>query len=361
MSTSRADDTDSDLGVDLDRLAGWLDGQGIGEGPLEDVRPLGGGTQNVMLRFRRGDHDLVFRRGPRHLRPRSNDSLRRELQVLRALDATDVPHPRAVAAGEEDVEGFGGSVFYLMEPVDGFNPAVEVPAPYDGDPALRHRAGLSVARALARLAAVDHVAVGLGDLGRAEGFLERQVARWRSELASHADLEGYDGALLPGVEELGGWLEAHRPAVWEPGLLHGDYHLANVMLARDGGDVAAIVDWEMCTVGDPLMDLGALLITWYRGDPLEVVDAAIARAGGLPTREELLAEYADHSTRDLGAIDWYVAMAGFKLAIVLEGTYARACAGLAPRDIGERMHASALVLIDRAIEAAGMRTQEDSS
>lgn len=351
----------NDLGVDLERLADWLDEQGIGEGRLEDVRPLGGGTQNVMLRFRRGDQDLVLRRGPRHLRPRSNDSLRRELRVLRALDSTDVPHPRAVAAGEEDVEGFGGSVFYVMEPIHGFNPAVEVPAPYDADVSLRHRAGLSVVRALAGLAAVDHVAVGLGDLGRAEGFLERQVERWRSELASYAALDGYDGVLLPGVDELGDWLEAHRPATWEPGLLHGDYHLANVMIAPDGGDVAAIVDWEMCTVGDPLMDLGALLITWHRGDPLEVVDAAMARAGGLPTREQLVAEYAAHSARDLGGVDWYVAMAGFKLAIVLEGTYARSLAGLAPRDIGDRMHASALVLIDRARQAAGIGDHEGSS
>src|SRR5699024_9592072 len=132
----------------------------------EDVRPLGGGTQNIMLRFRSGGREFVFRRGPRHLRPRSNDSLRRELKVLRALEGTDVPHPRAVASGEDDVEGFGGSVFYVMDPIDGFNPSVEVPAPYDNASALRHRTGLSVVRALAQLAAVDHEVVGLGDLGR---------------------------------------------------------------------------------------------------------------------------------------------------------------------------------------------------
>lgn len=344
----------SDLGVDLDRLTAWLDDEGIGSGPLTDVRPLGGGTQNVMLRLRRGERDLVFRRGPRHLRPRSNDALRRELKVLVALDATDVPHPRAIASAEADVEGFGGAVFYVMEPVTGFNPAVEVPAPYDTDPALRHRAGLAVARALAGLGAVDHVAVGLGDLGRPEGFLERQVPRWRAELASYSGHEGYDGPQLPGIEELGDWLEANRPAEWSPGLIHGDYHLANVMLAPEGGDVAAIVDWEMCTVGDPLMDLGALLVTWYRGEETEVVDAALARAGGIPTPEELVAEYAAHSVRDVTAIDWYVAMAGFKLGIVLEGTYARSLAGLAPRDIGESQHAATLVLLRRAREAAGL-------
>lgn len=350
-------DVGVDLGVDLDRLEAWLDEQGIGEGPLSDVRPLGGGTQNVMLRFTRGGRDLVFRRGPRHLRPRSNDSLRRELKVLTALEGTDVPHPRFLASAEDDVDGFGGAVFYLMEPVDGFNPAVELPAPYDGDAELRHRAGLSVARALAGLGAVDHVAVGLGDLGKPEGFLERQVPRWRAELASYSSHEGYDGPAIPGVEELGDWLEAHRPTDWTPGLIHGDYHLANVMLHPTSGEVAAIVDWEMCTVGDPLMDLGALLVTWHRDAPFEIVDAAVSRAGGMPSPEELVAEYAAHSARDLTdprTVDWYVAMAGFKLGIVLEGTYARACAGLAPRDVGERQHACTLVLIERARAAAGL-------
>lgn len=349
------------LGVDLDRLATWLEEKGIAQGVLKDVRPIGGGTQNVMLRFRQGDRDLVFRRGPQHLRPRSNDSLRRELTVLRALEGTEVPHPRVVAWGEDDIPGFGGAVFYLMEPIEGFNPAVEIPAPYDDDASLRHRAGLSVVRALAGFAAVDHEAIGLSDLGRAEGFLERQVPRWRSELASYADLDGYDSTGLVGVDELGDWLETHRPAQWTPGLLHGDFHLANVMLAPESGEVAAIVDWEMCTVGDPLMDLGALLITWHRGEAVEVVDAALARAGGLPTPDQLVAEYAAHSQRDLSGINWYVAMAGFKLGIILEGTHARACAGLASREVGDRLHAAAVILIARAREAAGLDVGVDAS
>ncbi|WP_134765635.1 phosphotransferase family protein [Nocardioides sp. 1609] len=342
-----------DHGVDLDVLLGWLDAEGLGAGPVTDVRPLGGGTQNIMLRLRRGDRDLVLRRGPRHLRPRSNDALRREIRVLAGLAGTDVPHPRLVAACL-DTDVLDGAVFYLMEPVDGFNPALELPEPYAGDPALRHRAGLAVARALAAYGAVDHEAVGLGDLGKPVGFLERQVERWRGELASYSSLAGYAGPDLPGVDALGDWLDAHRPVDWTPGLIHGDYHLANVMLTPTSGDVAAIVDLEMATVGDPLLDLGALLATWPRGDDVEVVDAAIGRAGGLPTREELVRHYGEHSTRDLGAVDWYVAMACFKLGIVLEGTYARSRAGLAPRDVGDRLHAATLVLLRRAREVAGV-------
>lgn len=339
-------------GVDLDAVTGWLDAQGLGSGPITGVRPLGGGTQNVMVRLRRGDLDLVLRRGPRHLRPRSNDALRREIRVLTALAGTSVPHPRLVAACL-DPEVLDGAVFYLMEPVDGFNPALELPEPYAGDAALRHRAGLAVAAALADYAAVDHEAAGLGDLGRPVGFLERQVARWRAELASYDALAGYPGPDLPGVERLGDWLEANRPPEWTPGLIHGDYHLANVMLTPTSGEVAAVVDLEMATVGDPLLDLGALLATWPRGDEVEVVDAAIGRAGGLPTSDQLVRHYAERSTRDLRAVDWYVAMACFKLGIVLEGTYARSCAGLAPRAVGEQLHTATLVLLARAREVAG--------
>ena len=341
-----------DPGIDLAVLTAWLDDQGVGSGPITDVTTLGGGTQNVMLRFRRADRDLVVRRGPRHLRTRSNDAMRREIKVLSALSGTAVPHPALVAACT-DTDVLGDAVFYVMEPVVGFNPAVEVPAPYADDPALRHRSGLSVARALATLGAVDHDAVGLGDLGRPVGFLERQVERWRAELASYAELAGYPGPDLPGVEPLGDWLEANRPGEWTPGLIHGDYHLANVMLTPEDGQVAAVVDWEMCTVGDPLLDLGALLATWPRGDEVEVVDAALGRLPGLPTRDELVVEYGEHSARDLSAVDWYVAMACFKLAIVLEGTHARACAGLAPRAVGEQLHGAALVLLDRARHSAG--------
>lgn len=343
----------TDLGVDLAALDAWLDDQGLGSGPSADVRPLGGGTQNIMLRLRRGDRDLVLRRGPRHLRPRSNDAMSREIRVLEGLASTDVPHPRLVAACL-DTDVLAGAVFYLMEPVTGFNPALEVPAPYADDVGLRHRSGLAVAAALASYGAVDHEAVGLGDLGKPVGFLERQVDRWRAELASYSEVAGYDGPQLPGVEVLGDWLDANRPSGWTPGLIHGDYHLANVMLTPASGEVAAIVDFEMATVGDPLLDLGALIATWPRGDDIEVVDAAIGHSGGLPTRAEVARHYGERSTRDLRALDWYVAMACFKLGIVLEGTYARSCAGLAPRSVGEQLHAATLVLLARGREAAGV-------
>ncbi|MGE4428315.1 MAG: phosphotransferase family protein [Solirubrobacteraceae bacterium] len=340
--------TDAPDVVDVDAVAAWMDDERLGAGPLEDVTPVGGGTQNVMLRFRRGDRELVLRRGPRHLRPRSNDALRREIRVLRALADTDVRCPRIVAAGE-DTGPFGGSVGYLMTPVDGFNATVALPDLHAGDASVRHRMGLDAVDALATLHAVDHAAVGLGDLGRPEGFLERQVPRWLGELDGYAQLDGYPGPQLPGLDETAAWLEEHRPAAFVPGIVHGDYHLANLMFAPDGPRVAAIVDWEMCTVGDPLLDLGWLLATWP-DERSAAVAGAIGTTGGLPEPAELIDRYAQRSTRDLGAIDWYTVLACFKLGIVLEGTHARACAGKASRETGDFLHAVAVDLFERARE-----------
>ena len=154
-----------------------MDDQGLPRGPLERIELLAGGTQNVLVRFARAGREYVLRRGPRHLRPKSNDALRREARVLAALADTDVPHPRFIA-GCLDESVMGGAVFYLMEPVDGFNPTTGLPALHASDPAIRHEMGLEAADAIARLGRVDHLAVGLADFGRPEGFLERQVPRW---------------------------------------------------------------------------------------------------------------------------------------------------------------------------------------
>lgn len=244
----------------------------------------------------------------------------------------------------------GGAVFYLMADVEGFNPTVELPDRHAADPALRHEMGLSAARAAAVLGETDHGALGLADLGHPEGFLARQVGRWLRELDSYTALDGYPGPSLPGVGGIADWLERYRPPEARPGLVHGDYHLANLLYSRTGAQVAAVVDWEMVTVGDPLLDLGWLLATWpgpegATGSPRP---SALGAAGGLPTPEELVAAYSGHSSRDVSAITWYRVLACFKLGIVLEGTHARACAGLAPPAIGDRLHAHALSLFAQA-------------
>lgn len=336
-----------DAGIDLDAVRAWMDGQSLGSGPLTDVRPITGGTQNVMLRFDRDGRDYVLRRGPLHLRPRSNDVIARETRVLDALAGTDVPHARLIAACL-DTEVMGGAVFYLMEPLDGFCASVELPALHAADADVRHAMGLRMVDALARLGAVDHAAVGLSDFGRPEGFHERQVPRWQAELASYDALQGYPGADIGNVDAVAAWLDLHRPRDWQPGLMHGDYHASNVMFSRAGPDVVAVVDWEMCTVGDPLLDLGWLLATWQLpGGPSEF-GGHLARAGGLATPEELLARYAHQSPRSVEGIEWYVVLACFKLGIILEGTHARSLAGKAPLEIGEQLHRTTLRLFERA-------------
>ena len=332
--------------VDLEALTRWGNREGL-SGTVTDVTRIGGGTQNVVLRLRWDGRDLVLRRPPEHPRPGSDRTLLREIRVLSALAGTDVPHPGFVA-GCTDTDVLG-VVFYLMEAVDGDNPGEELGEPYRSDADARYRAALDTATAIARLAAVDHEAIGLGDLGRPDGFLERQVSRWLDHLASYDQVPEYRGTRLPHVGELADWLRDHLPQQSRPGLVHGDYHLNNVLLDPVTPRVAAVVDWEMCTVGDPLLDLGWLLVTWPNGHGDEAMTGGrLAELGGLPGRDELVEAYARGSDRDLSAVDWYTVLAGFKLAIVIEGTYARSLAGQAPPEVGLRLHRSAVARLEYA-------------
>ena len=183
-------------GVDLAALTTWMDGQGLGSGPLEDVEVLAGGTQNVLVRFARAGRSYVLRRPPLHKRANSDETMRREARVLAALAGSDVPHPALIAACP-DTEVLGAA-FYLMEPIEGFNPSSGLPEPHRSDPAMRRAMGFSMVDAIASLALVDHEAVGLGDFGKPEGWLERQVGRWQGQLDSYAELDGYPGPRHPG-------------------------------------------------------------------------------------------------------------------------------------------------------------------
>ena len=333
--------------VDLDRLAQWMDSQSLDEGPITDVVPLTGGTQNLLLRFQRGGRHYVLRRPPAHPRTDGNGTMRREIRVLTGLANTDVPHARLIAGCDDPT--VLGAVFYLMEPVDGFNACAGMPALHAGDPTVRHAMGLAVADGAASLGRVVPAEVGLSDLGRLDGFLERQAQRWRKQLDGYSEFEGWSGpAALPGVDAVGRWLETNRPATFTPGLMHGDYHIANVMFRPDGPQLAAIVDWELAVQGDPLLDLGWLLATWPDADGESVGPDVPQPWHGFPRADELVERYALGSQRDLTHVNWYAVLACYKLGILLEGTHARACAGKAPRDTGEQLHATARKLFERA-------------
>lgn len=332
--------------IDLGALARWMDGRGLSQGAIESPHTLSGGTQNILLHFARGGESFVLRRPPRRKRPESDEVMRREMRVLAALSKSDVPHPRLIA-GETD-EGVLGAAFYLMAPVEGFNPTQGLPSLHAGDPAIRRRMGEAMVDGIVALSHVDPARVE-GVFGSLDGWLERQVPRWRAQLESYAKFEGWTGlAALPGVDAICAWLEANRPATMRPGLIHGDYHLANVMFRPDGPELAAIVDWELASRGDPLLDLGWLTATWRDPDESEQ-RVAVQPWDGFPSLPEIVDRYLDATGRSVAEARWYAVLAPFKLGAILEGSHARACAGLTPKPIGDALHAHTIQLFERAL------------
>ena len=345
--------------VDPERLGAWMDGQGLpGGGEPIASRFVSGGASNEIFEVSRGGHRWALRRPPRRVPPGRNETMMREYRILAALDGTDVPHARAAGAcGDPEVLG---AAFYLMDFVDGWSPISEPewPEPFYSD--LDARAGLAyeLVEAIARLSRVDWRAGGLEGLGRPDGFHERQVDRW------HAHLERFKFRDLPGLDAAGDWLRGRKPRSYEPGIMHGDYQFANVMFHHGApARMAAIVDWEMGTVGDPLLDLAWVVMGWPddtgggpTGDGGDDDEAPAGRRvggyvdyTGMPGRDDLLERYASVSGRDTDEIDYYVILARFKMAIVLEGGYARYVAGGADNP---KMEAFGPVVLDMARAAA---------
>jgi aminoglycoside phosphotransferase (APT) family kinase protein len=308
---------------DLETLARWMDRSGVpGKGELPRLTPLGGGSQNELSLVERGGKKMVMRRPPANAVADRLDGIRREHRLVKALAGADVPHARYVA-GTDDPDVLG-MPFYLMEAVDGWCPSDVQgwPAPFDRDLTARRGLALELARGAALLSKVDWQARGLEGFGRPENFHERQVDRW---LAFLARIRCRD---LPGLDEAAAWLRTHRPRHWSPGIMHGDYQFANVMYRHGApAELAAIIDWEMTTIGDPLLDLGWVLVAWGP----EADDMAQARyvdMAGMPSRDEMLAHYEKHSGRSTEDIDYYVVLARFKLGIVLEQSYSRFLSGV---------------------------------
>ena len=324
-------------------LRDWVRAEGIGT-DVTDVVPLAGGSQNVVVRLRIDGRSLVLRRPPPHPRPNSNRTMQREIAVLRTLAGSAVPHPAIVAScADLDVLGV---VFYLMDEVDGFNPGNEITPAYVRDPAMRHQVGLNYAADVARLGQASWAGSELEAWKRPGSFLERQVPQWRSAANAYRQQDGYAHDSLPGVDELCDWLEANLPpAGYQPGIVHGDIHLNNTMLRREVPEVAAFVDWEMCTIGDPLLDLGWMLVCWpISPNPLGSA-GYLAELGGLAQRGELLEAYHGAGGLRTEHLDWYLALACLKLGVVIEGTWARYLAGAATREAGQRLHDSAVTLM----------------
>jgi aminoglycoside phosphotransferase (APT) family kinase protein len=334
---------------DPGRLCAWLDVQKLGSGPLRNARTLAGGTQNILIRFDRGDESFVLRRPVLHPRPEAVKTIQREATVLRALSNTSVPHPRFIAGCEDP--NIIGAHFYLMAEAAGFNVCVAMPPAVHGSPQIRHQIGLALVDGMVALSKVDPFAVGLNEFGKLDGFLQRQVPRWALQLESYGQFSGWSGvADLGSVGEIGRWLEDHLPTACRPGLMHGDCHLGNALFLGTG-ELSALLDWELSALGDPLLDLGRLLAAWPDSDGEGPLSLKVEPWSGFPERDELIARYESGTKREMTDLIWFEILACYKLGIILEGTYARSCAGLADPATGLRLHRSAIALLRRATDS----------
>ncbi|MEU9269060.1 phosphotransferase family protein [Streptomyces sp. NPDC048251] len=341
MSTDQATTPADDTQADLDRLNQWSGLTDLpGDGPVAALETLPGGAQNLLFTLRRADGtELVLRRPGRHLRSGASDAFRRESSVLAALADTDVPHPHLRASVLD--ESVLGSPFSVLEKIDGFTPRGQLPGRYAEDPEWRRAVTFDLVDGAAKLAAVDPYAHGLDDLGRPEGWLERQTPKYLKMLHGYRDTTGYRENESADVDLVAEWLAAHTPKAGVTGIVHGDLQFANVMFAHDAPRLAAIVDWEMASLGDPLLDLAWILTAWReKGDP-PGSDPQFQPWDGVPGRAELVAHYGEVTGRDVSGFRWYQVLACFRLAALLEGSYARALDGKMNAKLGAALHSYA--------------------
>ena len=302
-------------GLDLGRVGRWLEANVAGAvGPFEATL-IGGGRSNLTYAVTGADgRRLVVRRPPLgHVLATAHD-VAREYRIIAALGPTDVPVPEAIAVSTD--ESINGAPFYVMGFVDGV--VLDSPARAEGlEPATRARASDNLVDTLAALHAVDVDAVGLGDLAKRDGYIERQLRRWRRQWANSRTRD------LPAIDEVAERLSVRMPPQREVAIAHGDYRFGNCLTDPETGRINAVLDWELCTLGDPLADVGYLGVYWT--DPGTSGGRANDPSGGdgFPSYAALLERYAQRTGRDLSGIDYYIAFQSWRLAVISEGVYAR--------------------------------------
>lgn len=328
----------SDL-YDPERLTEWLDAHvpELGNGPLE-VGQIHNGTSNVILTLNRGGSEMVLRRPPAVPPPGSEKAVLREARVLTALRGSTVPHPHCYGSCADPA--IIGAPFYVMERVDGWaaelrDGHIHHRAPFDKAP---DEAGIAFAMVdgLIELAKVDYKAVGLEDFGKPDNYLARQVDRWESQIRSYPRLYGSEWREIPGFAYARDWLRANVPDGFHAGIIHGDVGTPNALFAFNRpARLTALIDWELSTIGDPLIDLA-----WFSGRlrdeerPDEVTEAVLYNIANFPTRQELARHYAAGTGRDMANFAYYCALAAYKAGCILEYKVAQSAAGILPRDTG---------------------------
>jgi aminoglycoside phosphotransferase (APT) family kinase protein len=326
--------------IDHDNLATWLDEHipELGAGPLQ-TQTIHGGTSNVIVSLDRGGDAMILRRPPAVPPPNSEKTVMREARVLAALNGTAVPHPHCY--GQCSDPAVIGAPFYVMELVKGWaaelrNGHIYHRAPFDEAP-YEYGIAYAMVDGLIALANVDYKTVGLEGYGKPDNFLERQVDRWAGQLNSYEKLYGCQGRDLPGYSVAEAWLRQNVPASYPVGIMHGDVGTPNALFA-DGppARLNALIDWELSTIGDPLLDLG-WMCSGLRDerDPAYVPAKALYNVANLPTRQELARYYAAGTGRDVSNFDYYLVLALFKAGCLLEYKVAQANAGMLPKETGE--------------------------
>ncbi len=302
-------------------LAKYLDGEGLGSGEIVTER-IGEGHSNITYLIDRGGTRFVLRRPPRPPLPPSAHDVLREARLLSAVEEADVRTPRVLAACDD--ESILGVPFYVMEYIEGEVITTEIPPALD-TPDERRRMGLELADSLAEIHAVDWRACGLEGYGKPTGYTERQLRRFNGLWEHNKTRE------LPVIQEVAQWLADNLPNSPPATIVHGDYRLGNTMLAADApARLIAIFDWELATIGDPLADVGYLTVTWSQaGDPENHMFSLspATRQEGFPTRDELIARYAERSGRSVSDLRWYQTLSLWKAAVFMEGNYKRFLAG----------------------------------
>ena len=329
-------------GLDLARLATWMtDVLGVEiDDPLR-AELIVGGRSNLTYLIATGTSRWVLRRPPLGRRLPTAHNMSREVQVIRALAGSAVPVPGIV--GECVDDAVIGAPFYVMQFVDGR----VIRTADDLDPDWRHPASIALTNTLARLHRIDYERIGLASLGRPEGYVERQVTRWQEQLDRSRVRE------LPILDQLGRQLAASIPASTAAGIVHGDYRLDNVILSPGRPDsIAAVVDWEMATLGDPRCDLGMLLMYWGEpGERFATPIHAITSAPGFPARDEVVDAYSREAGTEPSDLAFFVALAYYKLAVIVEGIHARYLDGLTVGEGYEQMSSATPILAEQGMEA----------
>jgi aminoglycoside phosphotransferase (APT) family kinase protein len=340
--------TEAPEGIDREGVEAWFQANAPEAKPPLSFERISGGRSNLTFTVRDAeDHAWALRRPPLGKRLGSAHDMAREFKVISALRGTPVPVAPAVRLCED--ESVNGAPFYVMEFVEGpvLRSSEEAEAFEESD---RRAIGERVVDTLVAIHEVDPDSVGLGDLGRKEAYVQRQLKRW------HGQWEKSKTRELEVVDDVHARLAARIPDQGPATIVHGDYRLDNVILSS-AGEVAAVVDWELCTLGDPLADVGLLLVYWsQQGDDFMPLFAPATVAPGFPQREDVKARYAERSGRDLSEIDFFVALGYWKLAIILEGVYARYASGqYGKTDEGFEEFAKIVERLAEAADAAEQR------